>query len=94
MLRTRLSEAMKESMRAKNEKVLHTVRLIMAKLKDADIAARPKGVDKISDDEVAATLRGIPTLLHEQNGVMGRASVPSGATSTTFGWLTRMFSAS
>jgi uncharacterized protein YqeY len=52
MLRSRLSEAMKESMRAKNEKVLHTVRLIMAKLKDADIAARPKGVTAISDEEI------------------------------------------
>ena len=52
MLRTRLSEAMKESMRAKNERVLQTVRLIMAKLKDADIAARPKGITAIPDDEI------------------------------------------
>lgn len=59
MLRTRLSEAMKESMRAKNEKVLHTVRLIMAKLKDADIAARPKGVTAISDDEILQMMNGM-----------------------------------
>jgi len=52
MLRSRLSEAMKESMRAKNERVLHTVRLMMSQLKDRDIAARPKGITAIPDDEI------------------------------------------
>jgi uncharacterized protein YqeY len=52
MLRTRLSEAMKESLRAKNERVLGTVRLILAALKDRDIAARPKGITAIPDDEI------------------------------------------
>lgn len=52
MLRTRLSDAMKDAMRARNEKVLGAVRLMMAKLKDADIAARPKGVTAIPDDEI------------------------------------------
>ena len=52
MLRTRLSEEMKESMRAKNERVLHTVRLMMSQLKDRDIAARPKGITAIPDDEI------------------------------------------
>jgi uncharacterized protein YqeY len=52
MLRTRLSDAMKDAMRAKNEKVLGAVRLMMAKLKDADIAARPKGITAIPDDEI------------------------------------------
>ena len=52
MLRTRLSDAMKESMRAKDERRLATVRLIMAGLKDRDIAARPKGITAIPDDEI------------------------------------------
>ncbi len=52
MLRSRLSEAMKESMRAKNERVLHTVRLMMSQLRDRDIAARPKGITAIPDDEI------------------------------------------
>lgn len=52
MLRTRLSEALKESLRAKNERVTHTVRLMLAALKDRDIAARPKGVTAIPDDEI------------------------------------------
>ncbi len=52
MLRTRLSDAYKESMRSKNERVTATVRLIMAALKDRDIAARPKGITAIPDDEI------------------------------------------
>lgn len=59
MLRTRLSEALKDSMRAKNERVTHTVRLIMAKLKDNDIAARPKGITAIPDDEILQMMNGM-----------------------------------
>ncbi len=52
MLRNRLSEAMKDAMRSKNERVLNTVRLMMSQLKDRDIAARPKGITAIPDDEI------------------------------------------
>ncbi len=52
MLRTRLSDAMKDALRSKNERVLQTVRLMMAALKDRDIAARPKGITAIPDDEI------------------------------------------
>ena len=59
MLRTRLSDALKDSMRAKQERITHTVRLIMAKLKDADIAARPKGITAITDDEILQMMNGM-----------------------------------
>ena len=52
MLRTRLSDALKDSMRAKTERVTATVRLMLAALKDRDIAARPKGITAIPDDEI------------------------------------------
>ncbi len=52
MLRTRLSDALKDSLRAKSVRVTHTVRLILAQLKDRDIAARPKGITAIPDDEI------------------------------------------
>ena len=52
MLRTRLSDALKVSMRAKTERVTATVRLMLAALKDRDIAARPKGITAIPDDEI------------------------------------------
>ena len=35
------------------------VRMIMAKLKEADIAARPSGVDKVPDEQIASMLRGM-----------------------------------
>ena len=36
-----------------------TLRMILARLKDIDIAARPKGIDKVPDEEVLAMLRGM-----------------------------------
>jgi uncharacterized protein YqeY len=36
-----------------------TLRMIMAKLKDTDIAARPKGIDKVPDEDVLSMLRGM-----------------------------------
>jgi uncharacterized protein len=60
MLRTRLSEALKDSLRARNERVTSTVRLILAALKDRDIAARPKGIaNGIGDDEILQMMTGM-----------------------------------
>jgi hypothetical protein len=58
-LRTRFTEAMKESMRAGDAPRTSTIRMIIAKLKEVDIAARPSGVDKVPDEQVAAMLRGM-----------------------------------
>ena len=58
-LREQFSDALKTSMRAGNSARTSTLRMMLAKVKDADIAARPKGVTAISDDEVLAVLRGM-----------------------------------
>jgi hypothetical protein len=58
-LRTRLTEEMKSAMRSGDAARTGTIRMIMAKLKETDIAARPKGVDKVPDAEVLAMLRGM-----------------------------------
>ena len=58
-IRDDITAAMKTAMKAGDSGRLSAVRLIMAKLKDADIAARPKGVERIADDEVLAMLRGM-----------------------------------
>lgn len=58
-LRDEFMTAMKESMKAGTPARTSTLRMIMAKLKDADIAARPKGVTAIPDDEVMGLLRGM-----------------------------------
>src|SRR4051812_5706357 len=50
---------MKVSMKAGNAARTSTLRMIMAKLKDTDIAARPKGIDKVPDDDILSMLRGM-----------------------------------
>ncbi len=60
MLRTRLNEALKEAMRAREQRAIGTVRLILAALKDRDIAARSRGVsDGIPDDEIHQMLQSM-----------------------------------
>ncbi len=75
MLRARFSDALKEAMRAKHERKVGTVRLIIAALKDRDIAARGKGnADGIGDDEIAQMLQSMiksrreSIVLYEQGG--------------------------
>ncbi len=58
-LREQFSEALKSSMKAGDAARTSTLRMILARLKDVDIAARPKGVSAVSDDEVTSTLRGM-----------------------------------
>lgn len=58
-LRERLNEDLKASMKAGDSNRTSTLRMILAKLKDVDIAARPKGIDKVPDDEIIPMLRGM-----------------------------------
>lgn len=58
MYRTRLNESLKEAMKAKDPGAVSTLRLILAALKDRDIAARGKGIsDGIGDDEILRMLQ-------------------------------------
>ncbi|HEX4569654.1 MAG TPA: GatB/YqeY domain-containing protein [Dongiaceae bacterium] len=43
MLRQRLNDALKEAMKARDQRSVSTLRLVLAQLKDRDIAARPAG---------------------------------------------------
>ena len=58
-LREQFTDQLKASMKAGDTARTSTLRMIMAKLKDADIAARPKGVDGIPDEDVMAVLRSM-----------------------------------
>lgn len=58
-MRDDFSAALKRAMQGGDAASTSTLRMITAKVKDADIAARPKGVTAISDDEIAAVLRGM-----------------------------------
>jgi len=58
-LRDQFTTELKTAMKAGDAPRVSTLRMIMAKLKDTDIAARPKGVTAVPDDEVIAMLRGM-----------------------------------
>jgi uncharacterized protein len=58
-LREQFSDELKASMKAGDAPRTSTLRMILAKLKDADIAARPKGLTAVPEDEVLALLRGM-----------------------------------
>jgi len=58
-LRTGFTDQLKTSMRAGDAARTSTLRMIMAKLKDLDIAARPKGGDPVPDDDILGMLRGM-----------------------------------
>ena len=75
MLRARFSEALKDAMRAKQERAVGTLRLILAALKDRDIAARGKGNHEgIAEEEIAQMLQSMiktrreSITLYEQGG--------------------------
>ena len=58
-LRSRFTAEMKTAMVAKDAPRTSTIRMIMAKLKDTDIAARPTGVEQIPEEQVISMLRGM-----------------------------------
>ena len=56
-LRLKLNDAMKEAMKAKDAKRLGTLRLVLAALKDRDIAARTEtSRDLLGDDEILSLM--------------------------------------
>ena len=58
MLRERLNEELKKAMLAKQQRATATLRLILAALKDRDIAARGKGqTEGIGDDDILSMLQ-------------------------------------
>jgi uncharacterized protein YqeY len=60
MLREGFTERLRAAMRAKDTRTLSTVRLVIAGLKDRDIAARGAGnADGIADPEILRMLQGM-----------------------------------
>jgi len=75
MLRQQLNDRLKSAMLAKDARVVSTVRLILAALKDRDIAARSRNVmDGIGEDEILSMLQSMikqrreSISLYEQGG--------------------------
>lgn len=59
MLRNELNDALKTAMKAKDERTTSTLRMVLAGVKDKDIAARPKGVTAITDDEIRQLMQNM-----------------------------------
>ncbi len=57
--RDQFTDQLKASMKAGDALRTSTLRMILARLKDVDIAARPKGIDKVPDEDVLAMLRSM-----------------------------------
>lgn len=75
MLRARLNDALKAAMLSKDRRTVSTVRLILAALKDRDIAGRTRGqTDGIGEDEILQMLQSMmkqrreSIALYEQGG--------------------------
>ena len=58
-LRARFLEEMKASMKAGDSARTSTIRMVIAKLKDTDIAARPTGVTEVPEEQIVSMLRGM-----------------------------------
>src|SRR5258706_9112026 len=74
MLRESLTEALKTAMKDRDQKSVSTLRMVLAGLKDRDIAARPKGIDQIPEPEILGLLQSMikqrreSIALYEQGG--------------------------
>ena len=74
MLRDQINDALKQAMKAKNERAVSTLRMVNSSLKNADIEARGAGKGPLGDAEVLALLQKMikqrqeSVALYEQGG--------------------------
>ena len=73
-LPSRFTDAMKAAMRAGDAPRTSTLRMILAKLKDTEIAARPAG--SVSEEQVVAMLRGMVKSRRESVEMYARGNRP------------------
>ena len=99
MIRQRLNDALKAAMKAKEELSVSTLRLILAALKDRDIAARTKGKkDGIPDEEVLGLLQSMikqrreSIAAYEKGGRMDLAQKEAGEIAIIVGFLPQQMS--
>src|SRR6201989_3452288 len=57
MLRDDINNAVKDAMRAKDERKLSTLRMVNSQLKNADIEARGQGKPQLSDEDILGLLQ-------------------------------------
>jgi uncharacterized protein len=72
-MRQRLTEALKEAMRAGDKRRISTVRLMSAALKDRDIEARGAGKGQASDEEILSLLQKMIKQRQESADIYAKA---------------------
>jgi uncharacterized protein len=65
MLRDDINSALKEAMKARDERRVSTLRLVNSALKNADIDARGRGLGPLGDDELLGLLQKMIKQRHE-----------------------------
>jgi uncharacterized protein YqeY len=65
VLRDQINDALKEAMKAKNERAVSTLRMVNSTLKNADIEARGAGKPALGEAEVLAVLQKMIKQRHE-----------------------------
>jgi len=65
MLRDAINNALKDAMKAKDERRVSTLRLVNSTLKNADIEARGQGKGPLGDDEILSLLQKMIKQRHE-----------------------------
>ena len=65
MLRDDINNALKDAMKARDERRVSTLRLVNSTLKNADIEARGQGKGPLGDDEVPSVLQKMIKQRHE-----------------------------
>jgi uncharacterized protein len=72
-LRERLTQDLKDAMKAGDKRKVATVRLVQSTLKDRDIEARGAGKDPSSDEEIMAMLQKMIKQRQESQGIYTQA---------------------
>ena len=75
-MRERLTQDMKEAMKAGDKRRLATLRLMQAALKDKDIEARGAGKGQASDEEILGLLQKMIKQRQESAGIYEQAGRP------------------
>jgi uncharacterized protein YqeY len=77
MLRQRLNDALKEAMKSRDLRSVSTIRLVLAQLKDRDIAARPGGnTSGIGEGEIVEMLGKMVKQRHESIALYKQGNRP------------------
>ena len=86
MLRDDINNAVKEAMKAKNERKLSTLRMVNSTIKNADIEARGNGKPPLSD-EIASGIPGAKLVVLSNCGHLPQLEQPQATADALVEWV-------